>query len=346
MNFQRLFSTIDTHTGGNPTRTVISGLPPLKGNTMSEKMLYMQKHYDWIRKFLMNEPRGHDVMSGALLVDPCHPDADVGVIYIETGGYLPMCGHDTIGFCTALVEAGLIEISEPFTNVNLDTPAGLVEVKVKVTNGKAEEVTFSNVPSFLLKTIEIDVGQIGTVVCDIAYGGNFYGIIDARKIGLDLSTKNASTIIDQAITIRNAINASEDVIHPEYPFINGLTHIEFFTDPDHPDADVKNTVVVPPGGIDRSPCGTGTSAKLATMFSKGEIGIDEAFVHESIVGSMFKARVLEMTKVKDCNAVLSEVTGSAWLMGMHRFFYNEKDPLREGYLLIPPMESHLKEVFK
>src|SRR5699024_4281629 len=135
-----------------------------------------EKHYDWIRNFLMNEPRGHDVMSGALIMEPCHPDADVGVIFIETGGYLPMCGHDTIGCCTALVEAGLIEITEPYTHVNLDTPAGLVEVKVKVENGKAKEVTFANVPSFLLKSIEIDVEKIGKVQCDIAYGGNFYGI--------------------------------------------------------------------------------------------------------------------------------------------------------------------------
>lgn len=310
---------------------------------MSEKMLYMQEHYDWIRKFLMNEPRGHDVMSGALLVDPCHPDANIGVIYIETGGYLPMCGHDTIGFCTALVEAGLIEVCEPYTYINLDTPAGLVKVKIKVTNGKAEEVTFANVPSFLLKSIEIYVKGVGTVACDIAYGGNFYGIIDARKLGLELSTENASTIIDQAITIRNAINATEAIVHPEYPFINGLTHIEFFTDPVHSDADVKNTVVVPPGGIDRSPCGTGTSAKLATMFSKNEIGMNQLFVHESIVGSLFKATIHETIKVADVDAVIAEVTGSAWMMGMHRFFYNEKDPLKEGYLLIPPMGSHLKE---
>ncbi len=337
MNFERLFSTIDTHTGGNPTRTVISGLPKMEGDTMSEKMLYMQKHYDWIRKFLMNEPRGHDVMSGALLMEPCHPEADVGVIFIETGGYLPMCGHDTIGFCTALVEAGLIEITEPYTHVNLDTPAGLVEVEIKVKKGKAEEVTFQNVPSFLLKSIEIDVEQIGKVSCDIAYGGNFYGIIDARKIGLELSTENASHIVEQGITIRNAINQTESVIHPQYPFINGLTHIEFFTAPVHPDADVKNTVVVPPGGIDRSPCGTGTSAKLATMYSKNEIGVDELFVHESIVGSLFKARVLETTKIKNVDAIVPEVTGSAWVMGMHRFFYQEKDPLREGYLLIPPI---------
>src|SRR5690625_2817227 len=169
MNFQRLFSTIDTHTGGNPTRTVISGLPPLKGQTMSEKMLYMEEHYDWIRKFLMNEPREHSVMSGALLVDPCHPGADVGVIYIETGGYLPMCGHDTIGFCTALIETVLIQADEPYTYLNLDTPAGLVEVTIQVTGGKAEEVTFTNVPSFLLKTVTVDVDNIGEVFCDIAY---------------------------------------------------------------------------------------------------------------------------------------------------------------------------------
>ncbi|HLR75396.1 MAG TPA: proline racemase family protein [Virgibacillus sp.] len=338
MNFQRLFSTIDTHTGGNPTRTVISGLPPLKGKTMSEKMLYMEEHYDWIRKFLMNEPRGHGVMSGALLVDPCHPDADVGVIYIETGGYLPMCGHDTIGFCTALIEAGLIQVKEPYTNLNLDTPAGLVEVKIKVKDGKAEEVTFANVPAFLLKTITIDVEDIGEINCDIAYGGNFYGIVDARPLNLDLTKENTSKIIDMGIKIRNAINATEEVSHPEYPFINGLTHMEFFTDPIHPEADIKNTVVVPPGGIDRSPCGTGTSAKLAVMHAKGEIKKHEQFVHESIVGSLFKARVINTTHVKDVAAVIPEVTGSAWVMGMHRFFYNERDPLKEGFLLIPPMD--------
>lgn len=344
MKFQRLFSTIDTHTGGNPTRTVISGLPPIKGNTMSEKMLYMEEHYDWIRKFLMNEPRGHEVMSGALLVEPCHPEADFGVIYIETGGYLPMCGHDTIGCCTALIEAGLVEISEPYTNLKLDTPAGLIKVHIKVSNSKAEEVTFSNVPSFLLKTIQVDVEGIGKVECDIAYGGNFYGIMDARKLGIELTKENATTIIDQAIIIRNTINATEEIIHPEFPFIHGLTHIEFYTDPVNPKADVKNTVVVPPGGIDRSPCGTGTSAKLAVMYSKDEIKENELFVHESIVGSLFKARILDISTVKNVSAVIPEVTGSAWLMGMHQFFYNEEDPLKDGFLLIPPMEHEMEDV--
>src|SRR5699024_3248617 len=299
MNLNRLFTTIDTHTGGNPTRTVLSGLPELKGDTMSDKMLYMKEHYDWIRKFLMNEPRGHDVMSGALMVKPCHPEADIGVIYIETGGYLPMCGHDTIGFCTALVEAGLIETNEPYTIINLDTPAGLVKTKVRVENGEAKDVTFANVPSFLLKTVELDIESIGSVQCEIAYGGNFYGIIDARKLGLDLTTANGSTIIDKAITIRNAINREIEIVHPEQPFINGLTHIEFYTEPAHPEADLKNTVVVPPGGIDRSPCGTGTSAKLATMFIKNEIQKNEPFVYESIVGTLFKAKIIETTAIND-----------------------------------------------
>jgi len=341
MNFQRMFTTIDTHTGGNPTRTVISGLPPLKGESMSDKMLYMQEHYDWIRKFLMNEPRGHSVMSGALLTDPCNSEADIGVIFIETGGYLPMCGHDTIGFCTALVEAGLIEIEEsnPYQELKVDTPAGLVEVTIEVRDGKAKEITFKNVPSFLLKTVHVEVDGIGLVECDIAYGGNFYGLIDARKLGIKLTEENASEIIHKAIMIRNTVNEQEDVIHPEYPFITGLTHIEFYTDPDHPKADAKNTVVVPPGGIDRSPCGTGTCAKLATLFSEERIKENEVFVHESIVGTLFKARILDETKMSNYQAVVPEVTGSAWVMGLHRFYYNSEDELREGFLLIPPMKN-------
>lgn len=338
MKYQRMFTTIDTHTGGNPTRTLISGMPPLQGQTMSEKMLYMQKEYDWIRKFLMNEPRGHGVMSGAIMTDPCHPDADVGVIYIETGGYLPMCGHDTIGFCTALIETGMIEVKEPYTMIKVDTPAGLVDVTVKVEKGVAKEVTFVNVPSFLLKTVELDVEDVGHVVCEIAYGGNFYGIIDARSLDLQLTKENGASLISKGIKIRNAINATQEIVHPEFPFINGLTHIEFYTDPTHPEADLKNTVIVPPGGIDRSPCGTGTSAKLATLHSKNELKVDERFVYESIVGTLFTARILEVITVGGVAGVIPEVTGSAWIMGMHRFYYNEKDPLREGYLLIPPMD--------
>ncbi|MEH7457209.1 proline racemase family protein [Bacillus sp. JJ1127] len=343
MRSQRVFTTIDTHTGGNPTRTLISGLPKLVGTTMAEKMLHMKTEYDWIRQFLMNEPRGHDVMSGALLTDPCHPEADIGVIYIETGGYLPMCGHDTIGVCTALVESGLIPVYEPVTSLKLDTPAGLVEVDISVENGKAKEVSFCNIPAFLLKSVCVNVEGIGCIDADIAYGGNFYAIIDAKSVGLDLIPENASQIIETAIHIRNTINEKFEVIHPQYPFIKGLTHIEFYTDPTHEKASVKNTVVVPPGGIDRSPCGTGTSAKLAVLYANKKISIQEEFIHESIVGSLFKGCVLETTYVENIEAVVTKITGSAWLMGMHRFIYHEEDSLKEGFLLIPPMEHETED---
>ncbi|UFJ39557.1 proline racemase family protein [Brevibacillus humidisoli] len=340
MRASKVFTTVDTHTGGNPTRTVLSGLPKLTGSTMAENMLQMKQEYDWIRKLLMFEPRGHEVMSGALLVEPVHPEADVGVIYIETGGYLPMCGHDTIGFCTALVETGIVAAREPITTLKLDTPAGLVEVSIQVEGGKATSVSFQNIPAFLYRQVEVEVEGIGQVACDLAYGGNFYAITDARKLGLELVPANVSQIVDAAVRIRRTINQQVSVVHPEAPFIKGLTHVEFYTDPVHPAAHVKNTVVVPPGGIDRSPCGTGTSAKLATLFAKGEIGIGEEFVHESIVGSLFRSKVLRQTEVSGLQAVVTQITGSAWLMGMHTFFYHPDDELREGFLLIPPADDH------
>ncbi|MFC4077471.1 proline racemase family protein [Salinithrix halophila] len=340
MRASRMFSTVDTHTGGNPTRTVISGLPSLQGRTMSEKMLHMKEEYDWIRKLLMFEPRGHDVMSGALLVEPCHPDADVGVIFIETGGYLPMCGHDTIGFCTALIEMGMVEVTEPITTLTLDTPAGLVTATIQVENGKAKEVSFCNVPAFYSQSVQVELEKAEILSCDIAYGGNFYAIVDATALNLDLVPSNSSKIIDTAVRIRKAINQITDVVHPEAPFIKGLTHVEFFTDPTHPHADVKNTVVIPPGGIDRSPCGTGTSAKLAVLYAKKQIGLGEPFVHESIVGTLFKGKVLKEKAVGGLPAIVSEISGSAWVMGFHRFFHHPEDELGSGYLLIPPADDH------
>jgi proline racemase len=207
-------------------------------------------------------------------------------------------------------------------------------------------VSFCNIPAFLLKSVSVDVEGIGRVDADIAYGGNFYAIIDAKSVGLELMPENASVIIEKAITIRNTINEATEIVHPEHPFIRGLTHIEFFTDPVHEEADVKNTVIVPPGGIDRSPCGTGTSAKLATLYTKKEISIGEDFVHESIVGSLFRGCILKESDVSGVSAVVTRIAGSAWLMGMHKFFYNEDDPLKEGFLLIPPMEEHEMEDVK
>lgn len=336
MNATRVYRTIDTHTGGNPTRTIISGMPKLEGTTMAEKMLDMKRNHDSIRRLLMNEPRGHEVMSGACLVPPCHEEADVGVIYIETGGYLPMCGHDTIGFCTALVECGLIPVEEPITVIKLDTPAGLVRAEVTVKDGTALQVAFRNIPAFLHSVSRVNVPGLGDVACEIAYGGNFFAIIDSRTCGLQLEPSNAAAIVRQAVQIRQAINKCLVVKHPESPFIQGVTHIEFYGEARDPEADLRNAVVVPPGGIDRSPCGTGTSAKLAALFAQGKIGLGETFVYESIVGSLFRGRVVEQTMVGMQPGVVTEIAGTARMMGMHTFYSNPEDPLNEGFLFVPP----------
>jgi len=335
MRATHVFRTIDTHTGGNPTRTIVAGAPKLRGATMAEKMLDMKRNHDWIRRCLMYEPRGHEVMSGAVLVEPCREDADFGVIYIETGGYLPMCGHDTIGFCTAVAETGMAKTAEPFTTLRLDTPAGLVEAELAVEAGKVKTVSFVNVPSFLYDTVEIDVPDLGRLRCDIAYGGNFYAIVDARKIGLALVPANASRIVSAGIAIREAVNAACRVVHPEAPYIEGVTHVEFYTDPASPEAHLKNAVVIPPGAIDRSPCGTGTSAKVAAMFAKGELGIGEPFVYESITGSLFTAEIVGTARTGPYASVINRISGSAWITGMHTFIVHEEDEFRDGFLLIP-----------
>ncbi|ALP35903.1 proline racemase [Paenibacillus sp. IHB B 3084] len=326
-------TTIDTHTGGNPTRTVIHGAPKLVGHTMLEKMTYMAEHHDDFRRLLMFEPRGHEVMSGCILTEPCHPGADIGVVFVETGGYLPMCGHDTIGVCTALVEGGLIAADKK--KILLDTPAGPVQVLLDVAEGKVRQVTFTNIPSFVYRReVEVDVEGIGQVTLDIAYGGNFYGMIEAASIGLGLEQSNGAEIVRTAVRIREAVNAVVEVVHPENPVIRGLTHIEFYGEPVALQADCRNVVVIPPGGIDRSPCGTGTSAKVAVLHAKGKLGLHESFVHESITGSMFRAEIVGETQVGSYPAVIPQITGSAWVTGHHQFVLDPEDPLREGFLLM------------
>lgn len=333
MKFNKLVTTIDTHTGGNPTRTVTSGAPELIGNTMTEKMMYMSEHYDHFRQALMFEPRGHEVMSGCILTSACDPTADIGVVFIETGGYLPMCGHDTIGLCTALIEGGVFPESK--NEIKLDTPAGLVKASLEIVGGKVKQVTFTNVASFLYrKDMKLHVDGLGEITIDIAYGGNFYGLVDASQLNLSLIPSQATEIIRTAIKIRDTVNRTIEVVHPEIPVIRGLTHIEFYSDPVSPGAHCRNTVVVPPGGIDRSPCGTGTSAKVAVLHAKDELVEQEEFVHESIVGSLFHAKVLEVTEVGGFPAVIPQITGSAWVTGFHQFVLQDADELDKGFFIL------------
>lgn len=334
MRFSHVIRTIETHTGGNPTRTVIAGGPRLSGRTMMEKMEAMREQADFVRTVLTFEPRGMSVMSGALLTDPVHPQAHFGVVYFEVGGYLPMCGHDTIGLITALVETGQVVPVEPETIVVLDTPAGLVRAVARVAEGRVEEVRFDNVPAFVLaRDVTVPVEGLGPVTLDIAWGGNFYGIVEAGPVGVVLDRDHAARAIDVARRIRSAVDAAIPVVHPEFPGVRGLTHVEFFGPPDSPDADIKNLVIVPPGGVDRSPCGTGTAAKTAVRVARGEMAIGESFRHQSVTGAVFTATALEPVAVGPYSGVRARIGGSARLHGDSTFVVEPGDPLWRGFLL-------------
>lgn len=334
MYFSKMIRSIDSHTGGQPTRTIIGGLPKIPGQNMVEKMAYLRDNHDAFRTFLMYEPRGNEVMSGAIITEPVNSSADVGVIYIEVGGYLPMCGHDTIGLATALVETGFVPVQEPLTTIKLDTPAGLVEAYVEVQEGKAKGVTFKNIPSFVMaQDVEIAVAELGKITLDVSYGGNVYAIVKAEDVGLILESQYAGKIISVGQKIKRAVNEQLVIQHPDKAFINNCTHVEFTTTPTSKVADYKNTVMFPPGSLDRSPCGTGTSAKAASLHARGQLSLGQSFVHESIIGTLFKVKVSGETKVGHIPAIIPEVTGRAYIMGFNNLVLDPEDPLPAGFIL-------------
>ena len=334
MKFDKLITAIDTHTEGNPERVVTGGIPFIPGKTMLEKSKYVRNNLDYVRTLLVHEPRGHSNMYAALLVPPCDDRADFGVIYMEPGGYVTMCGHGTIAICTVLVETGIIEALEPEPEIVLDTPAGLVRAKVAMKDGKAESVTIRNVPSFLyMADVKVDVPDVGRVKADIAYGGNFYAILEAESVGLEIRPEHANKLISLGTKIWRSLNEQVEIHHPEQPVIDCVNYVEFSAPATNPKAGIKNAVVVPPGGMDRSPCGTGTSAKMAILHAKGELALGEEFVHESIIGSLFYARLIRETKVGDYKAVVPTIRGSAHITGINQFVVDPDDPFPAGFQL-------------
>ncbi len=328
---KNILESIDTHTAGNPTRNLIAGVPSIFGATMAEKMQYAVKNLDWVRTCTMLEPRGHSNMSGTIWTEPCHPEAHMGVLFIDAGGFMPMCGHSTIGSITAMLESGRIPMEGAEQNVNIDTAAGLVRTKVSIENHRVTKVAFRNVPSFLYAQGYVDVEGYGSIPYDVSYGGNTYAITDASHFDLDLRSGHLAKITRCAQLFGEAVRKAVKFEHPEQPFINVITHVMFNTQPDDPKATYRNTVIFLPSSVDRSPCGTGTSARVAALFAKGELGLDEKFIHESVIGTQFEARIVEAATVGGYKGGIPEVSGSAHITGLNKYVIDPYDALALGF---------------
>jgi 4-hydroxyproline epimerase len=325
------FSCIDGHTCGNPVRLVAGGSPRLEGANMLERRAHFLREFDWIRTGLMFEPRGHDMMSGSILYPPTRADCDVAVLFIETSGCLPMCGHGTIGTITMGIENGLIAPRSP-GQLSIETPAGKVDIAYRQDGRFVDEVRLTNVPSFLYaEGLSADVPGLGEIVVDVAYGGNFYAIVEPQRNFRDMADFSAGELIGHSPRLRAALNAKYEFMHPEHPAINGLSHILWTGQPTVPGAHARNAVFYGDKAIDRSPCGTGTSARMAQLVAKGKLSVGDDFHHESIIGSIFKGRVEAATTVADRQAIIPSITGWARMTGYNTIFIDDRDPFAKGF---------------
>ena len=328
------FSCIDGHTCGNPVRLVSGGAPLLQGSTMLERRAHFLAEFDWIRTGLMFEPRGHDMMSGVILYPPTRPDCDSAILFIETSGCLYMCGHGTIGTVTMAIENGLIRPKTPGI-VRLDTPAGLVVAEYRQSGPFVEEVRITNVPSYLhASNLTVEIAPLGQVQFDVAYGGNFYAIIDRQQAFTDIADVTAGDLIRWSPLLRRAINDAYRFVHPENPAINRLTHILWTGEPTVAGATARNAVFYGDKAIDRSPCGTGTSARMAQWAAQGKLRVGDEFVHESIIGSLFKGRVEQAVKVGEHDAIVPSIGGWACQTGFNTIFIDDRDPFARGFSVV------------
>ena len=333
MRARKVYSAVDSHTEGMPTRVITGGVGVLPGQTMADRRRYLMSERDDLRTLLTYEPRGHAAMSGAILQPPCRPDADAGVVFIEVSGCLPMCGHGTIGVATVLVETGMVEVKEPVTTIRLDTPAGLVEAAVEVEDGRAAAVTIRNVPAYLhLRDAVVTVPDLGELRLDLAWGGNFYAVLPASDLGLDVRPECHDELVAAGLAVMGAVNEQLSFAHPQQPDIDECHHV-IFTAPGDDQVSARGATAIHPGWIDRSPCGTGTSARMAQLHQRGQLGLHEDFVHASLIGSVFTGRLVETTQVGEFPAVVPTVRGRAWVTGLASYMLDPDDPFPAGFLI-------------
>lgn len=334
LNRPIIFDCIDGYTAGNPVRLVKTPKPILKGNSMLERRSYFQKHYDWIRKGLVFEPRGHDLMSGGFYYPPINPENDVAILFIETSGCLPMCGHGLIGIVTMLLERNFIK-PKRLGLLKVETPAGLVKVYYQKEEDKVVSVKFNNVPSFLcLEGIKVNTTKLGQLTVDVAFGGNFYAIVDRQENYVDMSDYTVSELIGMGRELRSKVSESYQIRHPINLSIEGCSHVLWTGTETIPQAHARNAVLYGEKSIDRSPCGTGTCARMAQLYAKGKLTLNSPFVHESIIGSTFTGTILEETMIKQYRAIVPSIEGSATITGYNKIILDPKDPYVEGFQVI------------
>ncbi|MCL5256911.1 MAG: proline racemase family protein [Chloroflexi bacterium] len=344
MRVARMIQAVDAHACGEPGRVIVGGVLDVPGKSMFEKMCYLQEHADGLRKLMLREPRGYPALCCNLILPPTHPEADAGFVIMEQMEYPGMSGTNTMCVVTVLLETGMLPMQEPVTELTLETPAGLVRVKAECANGKVQSVTFRNVPAFAVYLdTPVEVPHLGTVTVDVAYGGMFYVIADAAALGVRLVPEEAGEIARVSQMIRAAADEQLRVVHPEQPGFAGITIAQLSGPPTSPGADMKNAVTVSTtefswdrpatwtGALDRSPCGTGTSARMATLHAKGKLRLNQDFRHEGILGTVFTGRLVAETRVGQYPAVIPTIGGRAWITGFASYVIDSEDPFVEGF---------------
>ena len=335
MLFSRTINTIDSHTEGNPTRVIVGGVPTPPGATLLERRAWLAANDDGLRRLLNFEPRGSGLMCSVLLMPPISAGADFSVIIMEQDEYVPMCGHCIIGTATTVVAAGMVKATAPVTTVSFDTPAGLVRCDVEIENNRVGAVSFTNVEGFsLIENAKLDVADYGAIDVSVAYGGDFYAIVDADALGVALRPDNDAQMIAAANAIRAALAAQLETVHPERPDIDTCYQV-LFTSEAKTAGDYKQTILCPPGSLDRSPCGTGTSARLAHLFARGEIGLNQPKSFEGPLGTCFTGEVIAAETRGGRSWITPRITGRAYITGFNQYVLDPMDPLPQGYRIGP-----------